>query len=127
MLSTVNCSATAVKRIVSRLRESGVLSGYGNIDGVVPLTHGTGCGMTLPGAGIDLLRRTRAQAAEIAPVDRRDEVALEFDQPVVWNDALAGQFYLDGAKGLVTSGSVAGKTVVLKLTAPTTSQRSRAS
>jgi altronate hydrolase len=58
VLSTVNCSATAVKRIVSRLRESGVLSGYGNIDGVVPLTHGTGCGMTLPGAGIDLLRRT---------------------------------------------------------------------
>lgn len=29
----------------------------------------------------------------------RDAIVLEFDQPVVWSDALAGQFYLDGERG----------------------------
>jgi hypothetical protein len=36
--------------------------------------------------------------------DRKDEIVLEFDQPVKWDDTLAGQFYLDGEKGKVTSG-----------------------
>jgi hypothetical protein len=42
---------------------------------------------------------------------------LEFDQPVKWNNALAGQFYLDGVKGKVASGSAAGNTLTLKLAA----------
>ena len=37
--------------------------------------------------------------------DKRDEIVLEFDQPVKWDDALASQFYLDGEKGKVASGS----------------------
>ena len=48
----------------------------------------------------------------------KNEVALEFDQPVKWDAALAGQFFLDGEKGRIASGSVAGKVVTLKLTAP---------
>ena len=44
-----------------------------------------------------------------------DTVALEFDQPVAWDDKLAGQFYLDGEKGKVASGSVAGNVLTLKL------------
>ena len=48
----------------------------------------------------------------------RDEVALEFDQPVKWDDTLAGQFYLDGEKGRVASGRPAGNVVTLKLAAP---------
>ena len=36
-----------------------------------------------------------------------------------WDDALAGQFYLDGERGQVGSGRVAGNVVTLKLTAPT--------
>jgi hypothetical protein len=44
-----------------------------------------------------------------------DQVVLEFDQPVTWNDALAGQFYLDGAKGKVVSGSVNGSVLTMKL------------
>ena len=46
---------------------------------------------------------------------RKDTVALEFDQPIVWTDALAGEFYLDGAKGEVASGSVSGNVIMLKL------------
>lgn len=48
----------------------------------------------------------------------RDTIAFEFDQPVVWTDALAGQFYLDGEKDKVASGSVAGNVLTLKLKAP---------
>jgi hypothetical protein len=46
---------------------------------------------------------------------KREEILLEFDQPVVWNDALASEFYLDGEKGRVDSGSASGNVVTLKL------------
>ena len=45
----------------------------------------------------------------------QDTIALEFDQPVVWADALAGQFYLDGEKDKVASGSVTGNVLTLTL------------
>jgi hypothetical protein len=45
----------------------------------------------------------------------KDAIALEFDQPVVWTDSLIGQFYLDGAKEKVASGTVTGNVVTLKL------------
>lgn len=45
-------------------------------------------------------------------------LTLEFDQPVVWKEKLAGQFYLDGAKDQVASGSVNGSTLTLKLKTP---------
>ncbi|MEI6534945.1 MAG: sialate O-acetylesterase, partial [Verrucomicrobiaceae bacterium] len=48
----------------------------------------------------------------------KDTVLLEFDQPVVWSDALTGEFYLDGEKGKVASGSVAGNVLTLKLKEP---------
>ncbi len=52
--------------------------------------------------------------------DKRDQVALEFDQPVTWDDALASQFYLDGEPGRVASGTVSGNTVTIQLTAAST-------
>jgi hypothetical protein len=53
---------------------------------------------------------------------RKDEISLEFDQPVVWIDALAGQFYLDGKPGQVASGTVSGNLIKLKLAAPSTAK-----
>jgi hypothetical protein len=47
----------------------------------------------------------------------KDEIALEFDQPVVWTNSLASQFYLDGDKGRVAAGAVSGNILTLKLTA----------
>ena len=47
--------------------------------------------------------------------DAKNEIALEFDQAVVWDDALIKEFYLDGVKELVASGSVSGRVVTLKL------------
>ncbi|MEI6535529.1 MAG: DUF2341 domain-containing protein, partial [Verrucomicrobiaceae bacterium] len=48
----------------------------------------------------------------------KDTIALEFDQPVVWADRLVSQFYLDGEKDKVASGSVAGNVLTLKLKEP---------
>ena len=45
----------------------------------------------------------------------RDTIALEFDQPIVWKDVLAAEFYLDGEKGKVASGGISGNVVLLKL------------
>lgn len=47
--------------------------------------------------------------------DERDEIVLEFDQPVTWDDALASQFSLDGRKGTVASGAAAGNRLTLRL------------
>ncbi len=58
VLTTVNCSAT-VARKVARMTEDEAAEVDG-VDGVVALTHGTGCGMAAEGEGWDLLRRTLA-------------------------------------------------------------------
>jgi len=49
VLTSVNCSATAAKQIAARMRYSGVLDDYPHVDGVVALTHGTGCGLARTG------------------------------------------------------------------------------
>jgi altronate hydrolase len=54
ILTSVNCSATVARMIASRASTDG----FPNVDGVVALTHGTGCGMAADGDGIRLLRRT---------------------------------------------------------------------
>ena len=55
--------------------------------------------------------------------DTKDTIALEFDQPVVWGDALVGQFYLDGEKDKVASGRVTGNVLTLKLKASSSAQK----
>ena len=65
ILSTVNCSATVAKH-VERAFEGDALDMYPNVDGVVALTHSTGCGMDTGGEGMDILRRTLAGYARHA-------------------------------------------------------------
>ncbi len=60
ILSSVNCSATVVRAIADRFRRDAfpqALADYPNVDGVVALTHGTGCGMDT-GEALRVLRRT---------------------------------------------------------------------
>src|SRR6202049_2741828 len=57
VLTTVNCSATVAKKI-SEAFTSDTLREYPNVDGVVAITHTTGCGMDINGEGMELLRRT---------------------------------------------------------------------
>jgi altronate hydrolase len=58
VLTTVNCSATVARQIARRTEDAA--ADVDGVDGVVALTHGTGCGMTDRGEGWDLLRRTLA-------------------------------------------------------------------
>ncbi len=53
----------------------------------------------------------------------KDAITLEFDQPVLWIDTLIGEFYLDGIKDLVVSGSVSGNTLTLKLKEASTAKK----
>ena len=53
----------------------------------------------------------------------KDTIALEFDQPIVWTDALAGQFYLDGEKGKVTSAALSENVLTLKLNGTSTATK----
>lgn len=63
ILSSVNCAATVARQIALRAERSGLLDGFPNVDGIVPLTHGTGCGMAADGEGYELLERTLWGAA----------------------------------------------------------------
>lgn len=58
ILTSVNCSASVAKFIAEEVRRSGVLADYANVDGVIALTHGTGCGIDYGGPAFDVLKRT---------------------------------------------------------------------
>ena len=61
ILSSVNCSATVARAIADHFRRDihpEALAPYPNVDGVVALTHGAGCGMDSDGEGLRVLRRT---------------------------------------------------------------------
>jgi altronate hydrolase len=62
ILSSVNCSATVARAIADRYRRDifpDALADFPNVDGVIALTHGTGCGMDM-GESMQVLRRTMA-------------------------------------------------------------------
>jgi altronate hydrolase len=58
ILTSVNCSATVARMIAEHFKNN--LRDYPNVDGVVALTHKTGCGMASEGEGMEVLRRTMA-------------------------------------------------------------------
>src|SRR4051794_25469417 len=59
VLTTVNCSASTA-RFIAQQFHPGILAEFPNVDGVVALGHGTGCGMGSEGEPMELLRRTIA-------------------------------------------------------------------
>ncbi|MEX2632110.1 MAG: altronate dehydratase family protein [Tistlia sp.] len=56
ILTSVNCSAT-VGRYIAQSFDKDLLAAHPNVDGVVPLVHGTGCGMADSGEGYANLQR----------------------------------------------------------------------
>jgi altronate hydrolase len=55
ILSSVNCSATAAKQLAKHYE--GKLGAYPNIDGVLALTHKSGCGLDAPIEGVKVFKR----------------------------------------------------------------------
>jgi altronate hydrolase len=58
ILTSVNCSASVAKFIAEEVRRSGILADFPNVDGVIALTHGTGCGIDYAGPAFEVLKRT---------------------------------------------------------------------
>jgi len=58
VLPTCNCSASVARFIADSFTPE-IMAGFPNVDGVLSLTHGTGCGMS-EGEGFSLLQRTLA-------------------------------------------------------------------
>ncbi|SPF78023.1 UxaA family hydrolase [Pseudoprimorskyibacter insulae] len=56
ILTSVNCSATAARRIAEHFTDD-KLATYPNVDGVVAFVHGTGCAMGGDGTGFEFLQR----------------------------------------------------------------------
>lgn len=56
IVSTVNCSAHVTRMIAKHFTDE-VLAEFPNVDGIVPIVHGTGCGMGSTGEPVDVLRR----------------------------------------------------------------------
>lgn len=57
ILSTVNCSATVSRAVAAHFNGSELLKRY-NIDGVVALTHGSGCAINTESEGFKFLERS---------------------------------------------------------------------
>ena len=58
LIATVNCSATVIRKAAEAVERSGMLDAHPTVDGIVALSHGTGCGMAAEGPGWEALRRT---------------------------------------------------------------------
>ncbi|MCS0502854.1 UxaA family hydrolase [Ancylobacter mangrovi] len=59
IIASVNCSASVARFAAQEIERSGLLADYPSIDGVVPIVHGTGCGLADRGEGYDVLLRTQ--------------------------------------------------------------------
>jgi altronate hydrolase len=57
VISTVNCSASVARYVADAFRGD-ALADFPNVDGVVPLCHGTGCAVASGTEGFDLLLNT---------------------------------------------------------------------
>lgn len=61
VLTSVNCLATVARAIADHFRRDinpGALANFPNVDGVVALTHGGGCGLDSEGEALVVLQRT---------------------------------------------------------------------
>ncbi|WP_340161975.1 altronate dehydratase family protein [uncultured Hoeflea sp.] len=58
ILTSVNCSGSVARFIAEASEKQGWLDQFENVDGIVPIVHGTGCGMSGNDEGYDTLFRT---------------------------------------------------------------------
>jgi altronate hydrolase len=64
IISTVNCSASTSKYIAERLKATGLLQRFPQVDGILPITHKAGCAMQYDGDDHRQLDRTLAGFAK---------------------------------------------------------------
>ena len=60
ILTSVNCSGSVARFIAEAAEKTRLLDPFPNVDGIVPVVHGTGCGMSGSDEGYETLFRTIA-------------------------------------------------------------------
>jgi len=60
ILTSVNCAGSVARFIAEAAEKSGLLEDFPNVDGIVPIVHSSGCGMSGLGEGYQMLFRTLA-------------------------------------------------------------------
>ena len=58
IVTTVNCSGSVARFIAEAAEREGLLDAFPHVDGIVPVVHGTGCGMSKTDEGYQTLFRT---------------------------------------------------------------------
>ncbi len=107
VISTVNCSAHTSKYITERVRSTGLLDKFPNVDGVISVTHKGGCAMQYGGPDHLQLERTLAGFARHANVAAYILVGLGCE---------TGQaIHLIESQGLIQLGGSARKPIVLSI------------
>ncbi|UTW12108.1 UxaA family hydrolase [Marinobacterium rhizophilum] len=64
ILTSVNCAGSVARFIAEAAEKSGLLDAFPNIDGIVPIVHSSGCGMSGKDEGYATLFRTLAGYAK---------------------------------------------------------------
>lgn len=64
ILTSVNCSGSVARFIAEAAEKTGLLEDFPNVDGIVPIVHGTGCGMSARDEGYATLFRTLSGYAQ---------------------------------------------------------------
>lgn len=64
ILTSVNCSGSVARFIAEAAEKNGLLDAFPNVDGIVPIVHGTGCGMSGEDEGYATLFRTLSGYAQ---------------------------------------------------------------
>lgn len=64
ILTSVNCAGSVARFIAEAATRQGLLEEFPNVDGIVPIAHGAGCGLAAQGEGYDTLFRTLAGYAQ---------------------------------------------------------------
>jgi altronate hydrolase len=95
VISTVNCSATVSRHIAQRFDQA-ALRDFPNVDGVIAVKHGGGCGIQYQGLQHEILNRTLAGMAKHANIGGYLLVGLGCEQ--------AAMGYLMQSQNLVQIG-----------------------
>ncbi|MBN1640148.1 MAG: altronate dehydratase [Anaerolineae bacterium] len=103
LISTVNCSAHVTREIAHAFTPER-LAPYPNVDGVIALTHHTGCSFQHGGPDYVLIQRTLAGMATHPNVGAYAIVGLGCEENQI--DALVANYALDQAPGAPQRGPV---------------------
>ena len=103
VISTVNCSAHVTKEIAHHFTPER-LAAYPNVDGVIAITHHSGCSFQIGGPDYILLQRTLAGIADHPNVGAYALIGLGCEGNQI--DALVDNYALDKAPGTPPQGPV---------------------